>query len=300
MTIKNTIFPLMVLLQCLLCATPEKSNNNVDIIIFSYDRPLQLYAFLESIDQYCVGVGKCFVLYRASDKDYEKSYKEVMTAFHKTIFIKQNNAIAPADFKPLLCDIVCKKSRSKYIAFGVDDIVVCDDIDLRDCVVDMETSKAFGFYLRLGHNITGSYFKNRICKLPAFKIVNDRSYAWHFSKSELVWNYPHSVDMTIFSRAYSEHAVKSLTYKSPNSFEQEWSLQQPPGDIGLCFDFSKLINIPLNLVQEDWHNKNMGTLSAKCLLEMFKAGLKMDISPLRQFRENKTPHIAYIPSFKPR
>ena len=47
-------------------------NNNVDIIIFSYDRPLQLYAFLESIDQYCVGVGKCFVLYRASDKDYEK------------------------------------------------------------------------------------------------------------------------------------------------------------------------------------------------------------------------------------
>ena len=44
--------------------------GNADLVIFSYNRPLQLYALLESITNYVTGLDKIMVIYRSSDARY--------------------------------------------------------------------------------------------------------------------------------------------------------------------------------------------------------------------------------------
>ncbi len=76
----NWLLALLILFLNIVCFAQKpkiKKNkpDNVDLIVFSYDRPLQLYACLESI-KCCIkktGVGEIFVIYRASDDKFDYS-----------------------------------------------------------------------------------------------------------------------------------------------------------------------------------------------------------------------------------
>lgn len=71
-----------------LTAQTPASFFKTDLIIFSYNRPMQLYALLESIQQHITGLNTTTILYRA-DTDYEQAYQEVIKAFDRSTFIKQ-------------------------------------------------------------------------------------------------------------------------------------------------------------------------------------------------------------------
>ena len=55
--------------------------SSVDLVVFSYDRPLQLFAFLESTNQFVSGLGEISIIYRYSDENYEKAYQKVFDYF---------------------------------------------------------------------------------------------------------------------------------------------------------------------------------------------------------------------------
>ncbi len=289
---------LMVSLYNPLFSTPTMAGST-DIVVFSYDRPMQLFAFLESVKTYIKGTGNIFVLMRASNDHYARAYQEVYKKFSDVIVSTQNNATAHSDFKPILCDIVENKSRQDYIVFATDDIIICDDVDLQDCVKHLENTKATGFYLRLGKNITAHYIANKTnVPLPAFQPIAPGILKWQFNETARPWSYPNSVDMTVFKKAYPLTAIKKLAYKAPNSFEREWhNKPRNRKACGLCYEHSKIVNIPLNLVQtEDTQNKNMALFSADDLLKLFNAGFRIDIKKLHQF-DNNSVHSPYEPSF---
>ena len=127
----------------------NSNQNSVDLIVFSYDRPLQLYSCLESIKSYATGLCNIFVLYRASDENFRKAYAVVSKDFPNVKMYIQDSNKPKEYFKPLLLDIFLKKSKSKYVAFVVDDIIVKDYIDLKTCANALEKYNAYGFYLRL-------------------------------------------------------------------------------------------------------------------------------------------------------
>lgn len=64
----------------------NKTDDKTDLIIFSYDRPMQLYALLESVEQYVTGAENICVVYRASDERFEQSYQSVKEDFDKVVF----------------------------------------------------------------------------------------------------------------------------------------------------------------------------------------------------------------------
>jgi hypothetical protein len=69
---------------------------------------------------------------------------------------------------------------------------------------------------------------------------------------------------------------------------------------GLCFKRSKVVNIPMNLVQTIWTGSiNMGTLSQSYLLDLFNKGKRIDFEALFQIN-NPSAHINYEPSFTDR
>lgn len=272
------------------------SAHVADLVIFSYDRPLQLYALLESIEEYVTGVGETVVIYRASQTgDYQFGYQLVAERFPHAKFLPQG-AHPREDFKPLTLEATFG-SPSDYVLFAVDDIVVKDYVDLSECIELLEQTSAYGFFLRLGSHLDFCYTMNRKQRVPELAAVNEHVRSWVFAQSELDWGYPNTVDMTIYRKAEIKHVFKHMHYTSPNTLEGNWAglAGSVAQRTGLCFEQSKIVNLPLNRVQHDNHNLCM-EISAQELQGKFLQGLKLDIASLFKIK-NRSAHIEYQPTF---
>ncbi len=277
----------------------ESAAKSVDLIIFSYNRPLQLYAYLESLQHYTKNIQKTYILYRASSDEFERGYQEVQKDFPLVEFHAQTRH-SSGDFKPLLLKLCFERSLSEYIVFGVDDIIVTQFFDVQECVDALEQAGSYGFYLRLGKNINRSYFvPNVTFSLPDFIEIRPNIVEWDLDKgnSASPWYYANTVDMTIYKKDVIKKTLFELNYTAPNNLEGEWErLKKGPCGKGLCFDSSACINIPLNSVQTLWTNWNMNYATAEDLLIIFNKELKIDISPFYR-ANNKAPHEDHMPTF---
>jgi glycosyltransferase involved in cell wall biosynthesis len=263
-----------------------------DLIIFSYDRPMQLLALLESAEKELSSLGMKTVIYRASSDEYAAAYQEVETRFGDISFVKQSET-PHQDFKPLVMKTL--ERGSPYVCFAVDDIIIKDRIDLAECIKSMQESGAYGFYLRLGRHVDQCYMLNRSQAIPQAIALEKGVHAWEFGLAEGDWGYPHSLDMTLYRKDDVKKAFEKLDFIHPNSLEAAWAMKSPLHRIGLCYEHSKIVNIPLNLVNVS-SNRNMNLYTAKELLELFNAGKKIDIAPLYQIC-NRSAHMDYEPIF---
>lgn len=285
------------------CAQPttEKKllnkSEQADLVAFSFDRPMQLYALLESAALYIKDLGQTHVIYRTSNNDFEAGYAQVKSKFPNVIFHKQGSYPA-LDFKDFTIKAAFS-SPSKYILFAVDDIIVKSKIDIDQCIGLLKKTGAYGFYLRLGKNIDFCYIINQPSPPTGLKIVQDGVYSWVFNDGKHDWRYPNTVDMTLFKKSDIEPAIKSINYTNPNWLEGYWScydIQRTINKSGLCFEESKIVNLPLNIVQNAAKNRNMNAFSTKELLDKFNSGLKMDIAQVGKLK-NRSAHVDFIPNF---
>ncbi len=261
-----------------------------DLILFSFDRPLQLFATLESIHRYFTGYQEISVLYRASDERFAYAYDKVQQAFPSTRFIRQSSS-PRKDFKPLLLKLLLE-APSPYILFGVDDLIVKDFTDLQFCVDKLETSGAYGVYLRFGRHIRSCYMNNKPQALPPSVPLSDGLFAWDLMQGESDWGFPNNLDMTLYRKSDLIDLFKEMKYHHPNSLEWEWAHHPHKNSIGLYFDHSKVVNLPLNAIGST--SRNMEFLTTEELLTHFNQGLKIHIDPLYKM-ENPSPHYEFIP-----
>jgi len=258
-----------------LAAFPKpKVRELADLLIFSNDRPLQLYACLESIQRYMTGFEQLTILYSASNPTFAASYEKVKEAFPVARFVQDGG-----DFKFTTQQIVFE-SPSKYILFGVDDIIVKDFVDLRSCMDLMEKTAAYGFYLRLGNHLYHNV------ESPASEELSAGIFAWDLAAGESDWGFANSLDMTLFKKEQLKEPLAKLKYKTANDLQSTWALCAPKTAIGLYFERSKSVNVPSHSSLEE-------------LLLKFNQGLKIDIEPLYK-TENRSPRIEYAPELVPR
>jgi hypothetical protein len=273
------------------------SQPKVDLIIFSYDRPLQLYALLESTEKYVTGLGKTIVIYRSSNKDFHDAYDKVHVAFAWTEFWEQG--LNPqADFKPLTMKSL-NATSSSYVIFAVDDIVVKDYVDLAQCAQALDTYGAYGFYLRLGVYLTDCYACSAPQPLPrTLTPIGADMLTWTLGRAPYDWGYPNTVDMTVYRKADVIKDFSSFHFINPNTLEGTWA--DFGGRVaqrkGLCFVETKMVNLPLNRVQHTYRNRNMNSFTPQELLVSFNQDLKMDIQPLFKIN-NPGAHMEYAPTF---
>lgn len=102
--------------------------------------------------------------------------------------------------------------------------------------------------------------------------------------------------MTLFKKEEILPTIKAIAFYSPNVFECAWAQKANPimHRTGLFYAESKIVNLPLNIVQEDWNNRNQQELLPAQQLELFFAGKKIDIKPLHRIA-NCSPHMEYCP-----
>ena len=270
------------------------SDEKADIVLFSCDRPLQLFACLESIHRYISGFEQIYVICRSSDERYVAGYQKVAQDFPDVRFVFQGKEYKK-DFKPLLLKTLFE-SPSEYVMFGTDDEIVKDFSDLKSCMEMMSKTGAYGFYLRLGSHIVYSYQLSRDQSVPPSVELGKGIFAWNIRNEHSDWGFPHTVDMTLYRKSDLKAPFEKMRYKTPNSLEFSWAKEfHPSHEIGLYFERSKVVNVPMNIVSRTG-NPHMNYLTTPELLAKFEQGLKIDIDPLYRV-ENASPHFEYYPEF---
>ena len=199
---------LLLLVSMIVLGSTYAASQQTDLVVFSFNRPLQLYSFLESFDYFVRGVGEITVIYR-SDDEFAAGYEEVHKTFSSVNFVRQGKN-PKADFKPLVVRHSFQ-SPNPYIIYAVDDIIVKDHIDLSTCIEKMSQYNAYGFYLRLGTGVTYSYMRKMKAPLPPCQEIEDGLYKWRFSGVSH-WNYPHTVDMTLYKKSDIKKTVQSVIF----------------------------------------------------------------------------------------
>ncbi len=273
-----------------------QQEDFVDLLVFSYNRPLQLYALLESLEKLATGVRKIGVIYR-EDPEYASGYKMVKNRFSEIHFFQQSNVAPKKDFKPLVMDFSFGEfgKGASYIAYAVDDIIITDEIDFKVGVEKLRKTSAYGLFYRLGKHTDFCYSINQHQGVPNLIDVEDGYYAWQFSTGKGDWNYPNSVDLVLYNKADLKALFDKLKFTFPNDFEGEWAKYADANKIGLCYERAKMVNIPMNIVSS-FNNRFINSYSAEELNLMFLKGLKIDIEPFYHIMNNGA-HADIAPQF---
>ena len=277
----------------------DNSLKSVDLIIFSFDRPMQLYALLESIDLNLKGIESSTVIYRSSHDRFTQAYVVVEKQFPHVRFIKQG-AQPSHDFKPLVLKTF-RAGKSPYICFAVDDIIVKAKADMTAATQAMAMAGAYGFFLRLGQHLTTCYSEDKAQPIPPLSTISNSILSWTLKEGIDDWGFANTVDMTIYRKKDLIKNFMLMDYTNPNKLEGAWAryAKGQRNKKGLCFSESVVVNIPVNLVQDVYPNRHMNGWSPDQLLEKFNEGLKIDISHLHGIK-NESCHIAYSLTFTQR
>ncbi len=267
---------------------------SLNLVVFSYDRPLQLYAFLESFELNTQGCERISVIYKTSTEQFDHGYELVKEQFPQIEFSKQSPQ-NKTDFKPLTLKAI-GFNKEKYCIFAVDDIIVTRPINFDEITETLDIVPSNGFYLRLGSHINECYSENRVTGTPSLNEIFPGILRWHFKDCSGDWGYPHTVDMTVYAKEQLKELFIQMAFTNPNTLEGNWACHGPRHKTGFCYANAAIVNCPLNIVQTTWKNRHSNECSPEELLEMFLQGYKLDIMPLQNIF-NRAPHMDYKPTF---
>ncbi len=253
-------------------------------VVFSKDRALQIYTLLDSYCALVTNPAPLVVLYNASTPAHAAAYEEVAKAFAKAPapirFVRETEKFA------VLLPTILATVATRNIFFLVDDIVLIRPLDLTLAATIDPLQHVLS--LRLSPHLRRSYTAHMDQRPPAFAyspVFADYGYdvvtfRWFEQGNE--WSYPYSVDGHVFSTAEIRVLSRLASYKAPNTYEAALMDFQDlcEGRSGVCYAESKLLNLPLNRVQDEVANL-AGSITPDFLLEQFQKGFMLDVAPLR-------------------
>lgn len=254
-------------------------NERVDVVVFSNNRPLQLYAFLESAERHLRDVHQMTVIYRVSSEAYDLGYEEVKKVFPNVMYLNQPSS-PYEDCGPLLRRAVFDESVSsgRFVAFAEDNTVFKERVDLGFAAKKMQETGSYGFFFKLG------CFSSLDQDMPPTISIGNDVYAWQFSAGRGDWAEPNRVDMVLYKKELIFDDFKCMKFHNPEILDILWAERKDLKRVGLCYNCSKAENLSLHFAKS---NKTLNSpespISGKELLFLFQQGLKMN---LQQVEEN--------------
>jgi len=253
--------------------TQDKKNQKTNMIIFSNENPLLTQAVIESVELNISDIDNIFLLYPSENANSANTCKQ---------FQKKYNNIDPYPYRtgthsnlPSLIQEIL--SKTDYVLFAHDGIIITKPIDLQACIEALQKTHAYGFYLTLGKNITNHPNLQRTQNLPPFIDIEGTISAWQFECGEYDWKKPQSLSLALYDARRVKKALAQVTYDSPRLLEQLWaSIPFDMAHVGLAYNQS-----PAIIFDE--------TISPQTSLSLFQQGLKLDISTVAGI-DNKSIH----------
>tara|TARA_Y100001933_G_scaffold261727_1_gene317134 strand:- start:522 stop:1463 length:942 start_codon:yes stop_codon:yes gene_type:complete len=268
---------------------------NFEVIIFSYNRPLQLDSLLDSLIKKFDKNIKVNILYKYDKLKICNSYKKLIENHrnNKNInFTKEN-----LSFKKSIIDLtkkISKNQKNTNILFFVDDQILFREINLKSLI--RLTKYSAISTLRIGLNTKWSFNLNKKQSLDCYKYKEyEGSLIWspQFKNDEI--SYVFSFDGSTIPLDLFKKFSKYLIFKGPNSLETSMNY----GSIVYklfkqkisCFKKQSAVNIVLSMVQTETRNRGE-FIDINKLTELFENNwkLKLDYNKIKLFN---SPHIDY-------
>lgn len=245
----------------------------IDIIIFSKNRPLQLYALLETLYLHTDAQksANVTVIYRY-EQEFSHSIDEIADRFFSVRFVEQR------DFYQDVINCL-KVTTNRFCSFLVDDIVFKENISLANtCHLMMTNPQILTFSMRMGTHLNFCYPTNSRQSIPDGTIQSG-FFAWNWKSGQGDWSYPFSLDGHIFRKEDVERWLSKISFSNPNQFEDRLQIAKTErgNEICICQTQSSIVNLPLNRVQDEYKNR-CGDISSTELLAYWEEGKKIDSS----------------------
>jgi hypothetical protein len=251
--------------------------DKMNIIIFSKDRAAQLDLLLRSMKRMFPESHKSrdiHVLYTYSDEAFGAGYVRTIT-MHPDIHYAYENK---GKFKEDLLKLI---SKDRYFTmFFVDDNVFKNpfNIGCEEVKEFVHREDIACVSLRLCPRIDYCYTMNVPMAVPTFPESNRLIWTWS-QASPGDWSYPMSLDGHLFKTKEILPLLNLLNYSNPNTLEG--NLANSPFNIPrmICFEDSKIFNIPANKVQNVNGNRH-GNYSATDINEQFMRGKRFSLEKI--------------------
>jgi glycosyltransferase involved in cell wall biosynthesis len=252
--------------------------HDLQALIFSKDRPLQLDGTLRSFSRHCRDADGVTVrvLYTASTSRNRSLYRQVMREHPGVHFVEE------FDFRR---DTMFLLGLHEFVLFLVDDCLFVGDFSLVECTAAMRSHPdAIGVSLRLGRNTTYCYSMNNSQRVPTLKPVTEALLAFRWPGMDCDFGYPLEVSSSLYRAADLREVLADVPFRNPNTLEAELANRadrlRESHPVLLCPGQSLAFCAPVNLVQQVCGNRAGAhpALSAAALAEQFAQGWRMDVS----------------------
>jgi len=267
-------------------ASSAMNTQTTTGVIFSKDRPMQLQGLLDSISRMAVVIPSLKVIYSASTPEYKAAYASMVThALAGSIHFQEEEV--DGGFRRSLLKTL-EKIETRTCFFLVDDVLFIRPIsfDLFAGLANREVIPS----MRLGQNITYSYTLASKQPRPFLRPIRvhlpgtsleGHLLAWRWKSGVHDWGYRYSLDGNIFETESIRKTIGRLSFHGPNSLESSLNSNQIKQiEVwGICFPESRMVNVPLNRVQNEVPNRH-GHLETDELLKMWQRGARIDVSGL--------------------
>lgn len=250
----------------------------LNIIIFSRNRAAQLDLLLHSIKEFwpeCLNY--CPKVIWFGDNDFfVQGYKKLKGSFQGPIYIEQNH---PALFKEMT--VAAIDEILPYTVFFVDDLVFkepfildCEEFHFFQC-----STETICLSLRLSPSINYCYTMDIDTQPPVFK---EKLKIWDWKDYRGDWAYPQSLDGHIFRTTDIIDTIKKAPFDHPGSLENALLTSIPDRPKMICFEKSKIFNIPINRVGP-YPNRH-GKESPYLMNHLYLMGKHIDLNPIKGFK----------------
>lgn len=270
-------------------------NYKNQLIIFSKNRACQLNLLLDSIKENIVDLFDIIHVLYYSDSDYIRSYEKLKEKYIEINFFNENN------FRIDLINLIDDEIGST--TFMVDDAVIFKKINNKKIdIIKSVIDEYYIFSLRLGKNCVYSHPANLHYKLGEHYVDNE-FIIFDYTKQEIGdFKYPLSTDGHIFNTKLIKNMLKIINFNNPNTLEsnlQNFVNTHFVPKIIKCFIESKLVSIPVNLVNTTFNNRHglEYGISEKELNEKYLSGQIIDLNSM-DFTNINGPHKEIMYKFK--
>lgn len=263
-----------------------EKRNNIVTVIFSKDRPLQLDLTLITYEKYSDfrNIGNEFVIYRASNERFEKSYIQASKEHPNIKFIKETR------FKTDLYE--CLKGN-KYILFIVDDSIFTRNYSIKKICSYLDIGDgALGFSLRLGRNTTECYPLNIKNDIPEMVKFSEDVCAFNWKETKQGdFSYPLELSSSVYRVSDIKPIIEGIHYDNPNQLEWVMYNYIPflvNRSFLFCYDISPAFSNPINKIQTE-NNNRVGTnpeYSIENLLMLYEKGYRIKHEDFDGFTSN--------------
>lgn len=274
----------------------------MQIIIYSFNRAMQLSALIDSINSNWIGGGNLTIdiIYNSSNAEFEKGYtilKESLALNTNIVFHKETKSPSTTwsikeftDIYNLKLLFLCPFLRKKKTDFRDLTLEVLRTTK-HACTMFLTDDSIFIRPFKLKNNVEKWILENPSqnqfsyrhgCEFAHCSKLNDvkDDTRWNFLDYDTSnhWGYNFSLDAHVYSSAYMYKLLSSVTFSNPNTLESSGILhvrKKRVLSVGMCDERMSILSFPINIVQTTFTNDALKAMPEK-LNEFYCNGYRIE------------------------